>query len=102
MTLEAKVVALRRHVIQRVAAGVPVSQACREAGLSRAWFYVLKRRYLRYGDAGLHPRPRRPVRWGQQSSPALEHAVLAYALLWPTAGPQRISDQLRRPEHGRR
>ncbi|HEV2112453.1 MAG TPA: helix-turn-helix domain-containing protein [Gammaproteobacteria bacterium] len=102
MTLETKVVALRRHVMQRVAAGIPVSRVCREAGISRTLFYAWKRRYLRYGDAGLHPRPSRPARWGRQSSPALEHAVLAYALQWPTHGPQQISDQLRRAVYGAR
>lgn len=102
MTLATKVVQLRRHVIQRVAAGVPVSRVCREAGISRTLFYAWKRRYLRYGDAGLHPRPTRPTRWGRQSSPALEHAVLAYALQCPTHGPQQVSDQLRRPAFGGR
>ncbi len=96
MTLTDKVVLMRRHVMQRVAAGVPVSRVCREAGISRTLFYAWKRRYVRYGDAGLHPRPTQPARWGRQSSPALEHAVLAYALQWPTQGPQQMADQLRR------
>lgn len=100
MTLEEKVVQTRRHVIQRAAAGIPVARVCREAGLSRTLFYRWKRRYLRYGDAGLHPRPERPRRWGRQSAPALEHAVLAYALRCPTVGPQQISDQLRRRCYG--
>jgi len=96
MTLTDKVVLLRRRVIHRAAAGVPVSQVCRDVGISRTLFYAWKRRYVRYGDAGLHPRPSRPARWGRQSSPALEHAVLAYALQWPTHGPQQMADQLRR------
>lgn len=100
MTLEDKVVLSRRHVIQRVAAGIPVTRACADAGISRTLFYRWKRDYLRYGDAGLHPRPQRPRRWGKQSSPALEHAVLAYALRCPTVGPQPISDQLRRRTYG--
>jgi hypothetical protein len=69
---------------------------CREAAISRTLCYRWKRRYLRYGEAGLLPRPARPRRWGRQSSPALEHAVLAYALHWPTHGPARLADQLRR------
>ena len=100
MTLEDKVVLIRRHVIQRAAAGIPVTRACAEAGISRTLFYRWKRDYLRYGDAGLHPRPTRPRRWGKQSPPALEHAVLAYALRGPTVGPQPISDQLRRRAYG--
>ena len=96
MTLTDKVVLMRRHVIHRAAAGVPVSRVCREAGISRTLFYAWKRRYVRYGDAGLQPRPTQPARWGRQSSPAVEHTVLAYALQWPTHGPQQMADQLRR------
>ena len=100
MTLEDKVVQLRRHVIQRVALGVPVVRACREAGISRTLFYRWKRDYVRYGDVGLAPRPTRPRRWVRQSEPALEHAVLAYALQWPTQGPQHIADQLALRHYG--
>jgi transposase InsO family protein len=100
MTLTDKVVQLRRHVIQRAAAGIPVTRVCREAGISRTLFYRWKRRFVQYGAAGLAPRPARPKRWGRQSSPALEHAVLAYALHWPTHGPRRIADQLRQRRYG--
>lgn len=100
MTLSDKVMELRRQVIQRAAAGIPATRVCREAGISRTLFYRWKQRYLRYGDAGLRPRPARPRRWGRQSSPALEHAVLAYALHSPTHGPHRIADQLRQRRYG--
>jgi transposase InsO family protein len=100
MTLMDKVMQLRRQVIQRAAAGIPVTRVCREAGISRALFYRWKQRYLLYGDAGLAPRPARPRRWGRQSPPVLEHAVLAYALHCPTHGPHRIADQLRQRRYG--
>jgi len=100
MTLLDKVMQLRRHVIQRAAAGIPVTRVCREVGISRALFYRWKQRYLRSGDAGLAPRPALPRRWGRQSPPALEHAVLAYALHCPTHGPARIADQLRQRRYG--
>jgi transposase InsO family protein len=100
MTLVDKVMQLRRHVIQRAAAGIPVTRVCREVGISRTLFYRWKQRYLQSGDAGLAPRPARPRRWGRQSAPALEHAVLAYALHCPTHGPARIADQLRQRRYG--
>jgi transposase-like protein len=74
--MEKKVVHLRRQVIQRAAAGTPVTQICREAGISRTLLYRWKQRYLRYGDARLLPRPARPRRWGRQSSLAFDDAVL--------------------------
>ena len=100
MTLEAKIGAFRRHVIQRAAAGIPVTRVCREAGVSRTRSQHWKRQYVRHGDAGLWPRPQRPVRWGRRTPAAAEHRVLAYALQWPTHGPQRISDQPRQPTWG--
>ncbi len=92
MTLEDSV---RRHhlaILQRAALLGNVTQACREAGISRTVFYRWRKRFLRYGPDGLLPRPTRPTRWPRQATPALEHAVLAYALLWPTHGPARIAE----------
>jgi hypothetical protein len=44
MTLEDKVVQSRRHVIQRAAAGIPVTRVCAEAGISRTLFFRWKPR----------------------------------------------------------
>lgn len=100
MTLEDSVLRHRRAVIQHAATLGNVTQACREFGISRTLFYRWRRRLLRYGPDGLRPRPVRPTRWPRQATPALEHAVLAYALLWPTHGPARIAAQLRQPRWG--
>ncbi len=101
MTLDNSV---RRHhlvIMQRTAQLGNVTRACQEAGISRTLFYRWRQRLLRYGAEGLRPRPTRPTRWPWQATPALEHAVLAYALLWPTHGPARIAAQLRQPPLGR-
>ena len=91
MTLEDSVRRHRLAILQRAALLSNVTQACREAGISRTLFYRWRRRSLRYGAEGLRPRPMRPTRWPRQAIPALEHVVLAYALLWPTHGPARIA-----------
>src|SRR5207247_2897963 len=101
MTLADSVVALRLKVMKRAEETGNVSEACRQFGISRTLFYRWRRRYLSYGDTGLVPRPSRPQRWARQSAPELEHSVLAYALAWPTHGPQRIADQLARPSYGK-
>ena len=36
----------------------PVTQLCREAGVSRSRFYELQARYRAYGETGLRPKPR--------------------------------------------
>ena len=100
MTLADSVVALRLKVMKRAEETGNVSEACRQFGISRTLFYRWRRRFVTYGEAGLVPRPTRPQRWGRQATPELEHAVLAYALQWPTHGPQRIADQLTRPNFG--
>ena len=100
MTLEDSVRRHRVAILQRAALLGSVTQACLEAGISRTLFYRWRRRYLRYGADGLRPRPSRPTRWPRQTIPALEHQVLAYALLWPTHGPARIAVQLRHPLWG--
>lgn len=100
MTLEDSVRRYRLLIMQRAALLGNVTQACREAGISRTLFYRWRKRLLKYGPEGLRPRPTRPTRWPRQATPALEHAVLAYALLWPTHGPARIAAQLRQARWG--
>lgn len=100
MTLEESVRRHRVAILQRAALLHNVTQVCREAGISRTVFYRWRQRFLRYGPDGLLPRPTRPTRWPRQATPALEHAVLAYALLWPTHGPARIAVQLRQAPWG--
>ncbi|MDR7559682.1 MAG: helix-turn-helix domain-containing protein [Armatimonadota bacterium] len=100
MTLEDSVLRHRLAVMHPAAALDNVSQACREFGISRTLFYRWRRRLVRYGPDGLRPRPTRPTRWPRQATPALEHQVVAYALLWPTHGPARMAAHLRQPRWG--
>ena len=97
MTLEDTVQRNRLRILQRAQELGNVSAACREAGISRTLFYRWKKRFLLYGADGLHPRrtaarPGRPV----QLDTTKERRIVAMALTWPTWGPQRVSDQLRR------
>ncbi len=78
MTLEESVRRHRLAILQRAALLGSVTQACREAGISRTLFYRWRRRFLRYGPDGLLPRPTRPTRWPRQTVPALEPGVIHY------------------------
>ena len=100
MTLTDSIAHSRLHVIQRARELGNVSEACRQAGISRTLFYRWRKRYVRYGFVGLRPHGTPRLRWARQSPPELEHAVLAYALKWPTHGPARIAWQLRQPGWG--
>jgi transposase InsO family protein len=97
MTLEDRVQAQRLHVFRRAEELGNVSAACREAGISRARFYALRKRFQQYGADALHPR-RTQARPGRPPGvPAhVERTVIALALSWPTWGPNRLSVQLAR------
>ncbi|HLC35895.1 MAG TPA: IS481 family transposase [Anaerolineales bacterium] len=91
----------RLRVIVRAQQMGNVSKACREFGIPRSLFYRWRKRYLAYGPDGLRPghagaRRGRPPTLSMQA----ERAVLALALVWPTWGPLRLSQQLALPEHG--
>ena len=58
MTLEDSVHAFRLRLFRRADELGNVSAACREAGLSRSLYYQLRKRFVRYGPEGLHPKRR--------------------------------------------
>jgi transposase len=95
MTLEEKLHLQRLRLFRRAEEIGNVSEACREAGVSRSLYYQLRDRYRKYGPDGLHPkhrrgRPGRPPALDAQ----IERRILAEALSQPAWGPQWISDEL--------
>jgi transposase InsO family protein len=97
MTLEDRVHTLRLRLFRRAEELGNVSEACREAGVSRSAYYQLRARFRRYGSEGLHPkfrkaRPGRPP----QLDAVVERQVIALSLSWPSWGPQQLSSQLAR------
>ena len=99
MTTDDVVFRFRKRVIS-LAEEVGVSAACKAMGIHRSTYYRWRAQVLRFGLDILHPRERRPPRMPNSTSPLIEQRVLAFALAHPTVGPQRISDELRRPKWG--
>lgn len=97
MTLEDSIHTQRLHVLREAERLGNVSEACRRHGMSRTVFYRLRRRLEQYGPDGVHPK-RRQARRGRPSAVPVqtERRVIAFALAWPTCGPQWFSDQLAR------
>ena len=79
---------------------VGVSQACRELGYHRSWYYRWKPLVERHGLEILRPRERRRPRMPNQVPPWLEEPVIAFALGHPGLGPRRIAAQLAQPTWG--
>ncbi len=91
---------LRKRVLDRVSRGeVTVAKACREAGISRARYYQLRRRYLAYGEAGLRPKPH-PVRPTRQLPAPLVDAIVSYAIFHPTEGERSVAQALALARYG--
>jgi hypothetical protein len=97
MTLEDSIHSQRLRVVRDAEQLGNVSEACRRHGMSRTVFYRLRTRFEQYGPDGVHPK-RRQARRGRPPAIAVqtERRVIAFALAWPTCGPQWYSDQLAR------
>ena len=97
MTLEDSIHIQRLRVLRDAERLGNVSEACRRHGMSRTVFYRLRARLEQYGPDGVHPK-RRQARRGRPSPLGVqtERRVIAFALAWPTCGPQWYSDQLAR------
>ena len=97
MTLEDSIHIQRLRVLREAEQLGNVSEACRRHGLSRTLFYRLRQRLEQYGPDGVHPRRRQARRGRPPAVPVqTERRVIAFALAWPTCGPQWFSDQLAR------
>jgi Helix-turn-helix domain len=79
---------------------VPVTQLCRETGISRSRFYELRTRYRAYGEAGLRPKPRPAERSDRRLAEPLRDAIVAYAVEHPTHGERTIALVLATPRYG--
>ena len=97
MTLEDSIHSQRLRVLRDAVRLGNVSEACRQHGMSRTVFYRLRQRVEQYGPDGVHPKRRQARRGRPPAVPVqTERRVIAFALAWPTCGPQWYSDQLAR------
>ena len=71
-----------------------VSSACRAFSISRTRYYEIAADFLKYGKAGLLPKPKRP-KMPSKIRGDKEKAILDLALEFPTFGPLRLANELR-------
>lgn len=89
---------LRRLIVEADVSTVNVSAFCAEHGISRWFFYDLRRRHAREGDVVLEPRSRAPHRVLNRTSSGVEDTVVRLRKelldLGLDAGPATIWDHL--------
>ncbi len=92
---------LRKQMLDLVMSGrMKATEACRALRISRSRFYELRARYLRYGDAGLLPKPRPSTRPDRRLPAPLVDQIIAYAIHHPTEGPRTIAAALALARYG--
>ena len=68
---------VRRLVVEVDVEGLNVAEFCREHGISRSFFYELRRRFAVEGEAGLQPRSRAPRTVANRIAGEVEDVIVA-------------------------
>lgn len=76
-----------------------VSFAYEQFGVSRTRYYEIKKDFLKYGKAGLLPEPKIP-NMPNKIRDDVEKKILSFVRQYPTYGPVRIANELKRDKKG--
>lgn len=94
MTKDEFILAHRLSLLSRAKSINNISAACREAGVSRTYYYKWAKRFITYGIQGLAERKRaRPAMPNRVRSDIVDK-ILAFIKHYPTYGPSRIASEL--------
>ena len=93
---ESSVMDERLRFVARVFDGEPMSEMCREFGISRKTGYKIFQRYKDHGLEALTDRSRRPVRYANQLPPQIEAEIVQLKRHKPHWGARKIREKLLR------
>ena len=97
MTDQQLLIRHRKVMIQaRLKQSLSISKLCRVFHVSHTTFYKWLNRYLQGGELALANKPRSNGKQPRQIGQEIEKTILEFSEKHPAAGPQRISDELRR------
>jgi len=71
-----------------------ISKACREARVSRSYYYKWLKRFSLYGTYGLYEKKRSKPKMPNSTRADIVEKILALAKKYPTYGPARIANEL--------
>ena len=91
---ETSVMEERLRFVARLLEGEPMSDVCREFGISRKTGYKLFERYREEGPVALADRSRRPVRYANQLPAQVESLIIASKRAKPHWGARKIREVL--------
>ena len=69
--------------------------ACNYIGVSRSFYYKVKKKYEKLGIEGLKPTKRRKPKMPNQTSPEIEKQIIEYSLQHPMYGRDRVSIEMK-------
>src|SRR5436305_423458 len=94
---------VRRLIVEVNVDGLNVREFCQQHGVSTWFFYDLRRRWRRDGDAVLEPQSRAPKRVWNKTASDVEDAAVAIRKRLRDAGldygPEEVAAALSRPQH---
>ena len=93
---ESSVVEERLLFVARILDGEPLTELCREFGISRKTGYKIFNRYKEQGIEALNDRSRRPVRYANQLPPQIETLIVSIRQEKPHWGARKIRERLLR------
>jgi len=94
MTKDGFILSHKLSLLSRAKSINNISKACREAGVSRTYYYKWAKRFVTYGIGGLAERPRPKPSMPNSTRADIVDKILKFIKTYPTYGPARISNQL--------